>query len=207
MKVWCWFFIRALPPPLVTTHLQARNEPILRTTLPAKNCQCRAKTGMRRRAGVRGRTSTGCILPWCKLLSWWNQRKSRLLYLFVLFTRHVYEAVYLWGIKPGSGLGSVPLPHCSFVTQPQVPGRYWTPWLRWWHQARGEPKALFHLGHLDLSLAFLCLLNPKRWCRWMGCQGAAPCTSPAAILGAVALEGCTSSLPACCEINLFLSLI
>lgn len=67
-----------------------------------------------------------------------------------------------------------PLPRCSFVTQPQAPGRCWIPWLRWWHQAPGEQKTSFHLGHLDLFLAFLCLLNPKCWCRRMGCMSSLP---------------------------------
>lgn len=59
------------------------------------------------------------------------------------------------------------------------------PRLRWRHQALGEQKVLFHLGHLDFSLAFLCP-QPEMLARCMGCQDTAPCASLAGVVGAAA---------------------
>lgn len=87
-----------------TTHLPTRNKP---TQKPKPEPQ-------------DGTSSSGSILCWCQLLSWWNQRKSLLLHLFYLWgaytKRFIYEAqetrwlFCVWCLSP---VAAVTLVTCS----------------------------------------------------------------------------------------------
>lgn len=138
---------------------------------------------MGRRAGVRVGTVPVLLAALCTGVSFSADKTVFIYFIYCIYLLYLRGSLFLRH-KTRQRFGfsaSIPLLLCD-----TAPGSWkmLNPLAEMETSGTGGRKSSFHLGYLNLFLAFLCLLNPKCWCRRMGCKDITPCAFPAGILGA-----------------------